>query len=218
LEVFVKLYSGSKKLRSTCSGNIRPIRRSLPLIGWEQSSPVDEEKIEVKMDDGVARLFTRFGGNLFICWLVGGAVLSRRPRLRVSWITLWGMMKVYWHDFSLHFRSCCLLRVCSKFGQKLVSHYEPVENEVSLDCPNHFRRTKNSIKKRIIVRRTVLNMFVEQTFAQLRTGFRLVSRGTSVRFCFGTPFSSKVVVCGRCLVTLSLTITKRWNGPHRCPS
>ena len=45
---------------------------------------MDEEKIEVKMDDGVARLFTRFGGNLFICWLVGGAVLSRRPRLRVS--------------------------------------------------------------------------------------------------------------------------------------
>ena len=35
-------YSGSKKLRSTCSGNIRPIRRSLPLTGWEQSSPVDE--------------------------------------------------------------------------------------------------------------------------------------------------------------------------------
>ena len=28
-----KLYSGSKKLRSTCSGNIRPIRRILPLIG-----------------------------------------------------------------------------------------------------------------------------------------------------------------------------------------
>ena len=28
-----KLYSGSKKLRSTCSGNIRPIGRSLPLIG-----------------------------------------------------------------------------------------------------------------------------------------------------------------------------------------
>ena len=28
-----KLYSGSKNLRSTCSGNIRPNRRSLPLIG-----------------------------------------------------------------------------------------------------------------------------------------------------------------------------------------
>ena len=77
-----KLYLGSKKLRSTCSWNIRPIRRSLPLIGWEQSSPVDEEKIKIKMDDGVARFFTRFGRNLFICWLVEGAALSRRPRMR----------------------------------------------------------------------------------------------------------------------------------------
>ena len=77
-----KLYSGSRKLRSTCSGNFRHIRRSLLLNGWEQSSPVDEEKIKIKMDDGVARFFTRFGGNLFICWLVGGAALSRRPRMR----------------------------------------------------------------------------------------------------------------------------------------
>ena len=61
-----KIPSGSKKLRSTCSGNIRPIGRSLPLIGWEQSSRVDEEKTKIKMDDGVARFFTRFGGNLFI--------------------------------------------------------------------------------------------------------------------------------------------------------
>ena len=29
---------------------------------------------------------------------------------------------------------------------------------------------------------------------------RLVSRGTSVRIRFGSPFSSKVVVCGHCLV------------------
>ena len=77
-----KLYSGSKKLRSTCNGNIRPIRRSLPLIGWEQSSPVDEEKMKIKMDDGVARFFNHFRGNLFIYWLVGGAALSRRPRMR----------------------------------------------------------------------------------------------------------------------------------------
>ena len=66
-----KLYSGSKNLRSTCSGNIRPNRRSLPLIGWEQSgSPVNGEQTKIKMDDGVARFFTRFEGNLFICWLV----------------------------------------------------------------------------------------------------------------------------------------------------
>ena len=33
-----------------------------------------------------------------------------------------------------------------------------------------------------------------------------------VRICFGSPFSSKVVVCGHCLVTLSLTIneTLKW--------
>ena len=30
---------------------------------------------------------------------------------------------------------------------------------------------------------------------------RLVTRGTSVRFCFGSPFSSKAAVCGHCLVT-----------------
>ena len=35
-----------------------------------------------------------------------------------------------------------------------------------------------------------------------------VSGGTSVRIRFGSPFSSKVVVFGHCLVTLSLTIMK----------
>ena len=27
----------------------------------------EEKKTKIKMDDGVARFFTRFGGNLFIC-------------------------------------------------------------------------------------------------------------------------------------------------------
>ena len=35
-----------------------------------------------------------------------------------------------------------------------------------------------------------------------------LSRGTSVQIRFGSPFSSKVVVCGHCIVTLSLTIMK----------
>ena len=60
-----KLYSGSKKLCSTCSGNIHPIRRTLPLILL--SSPVDEEEIKIKMDDGVARFFTCSGGIFLIC-------------------------------------------------------------------------------------------------------------------------------------------------------
>ena len=33
-------------------------------------------------------------------------------------------------------------------------------------------------------------------------------KGTSVRIHFGSPFSSKVVVCGHCLVTLSLIINE----------
>ena len=38
------------------------------------------------------------------------------------------------------------------------------------DCPNHVRRTKSSVKKRIIVRRTVRSMLGEETLAQLRRG------------------------------------------------
>ena len=43
---------------------------------------MDEEerkKEKRQMDDGIARYFTRFGGNLFICCLVGGAALSLGP-------------------------------------------------------------------------------------------------------------------------------------------
>ena len=47
-----------------------------------------------------------------------------------------------------------------------------------------------------------------------KASVRLVSRGTSVRIHFGSPFPSKSVVCGHCLVTLSLTI----NETHHCPS
>ena len=36
--------------------------------------------MKIKMDDGVAGFFTRFGGNLF--GLVGVAALSRGPRVR----------------------------------------------------------------------------------------------------------------------------------------
>ena len=48
---------------------------------------------------------------------------------------------------------------------------------------------------------------------------RLVRGGASVRIRFGSPLSSEVVVCGCCVVTLSLTIYKTLKcGSHRCPS
>ena len=40
---------------------------------------------------------------------------------------------------------------------------------------------------------------------------RLVSRGISVRIRFGSPFFSKAVVRGHCLVTLSLKINETLN-------
>ena len=45
--------------------------------------------------------------------------------------------------------------------------------------------------------------------------YRLISRRASARFRFGCPFSSKVMVCGHCLVPLSLTIneTLKWHSP-----
>ena len=65
-------------------------------------------------------------------------------------------------------------RLPQVLGPKLASHYKPVENEVKVwTCPNHIRRTKSeSIKKRIIVSRSVRSMFGEQTFAQLRNGLK----------------------------------------------
>jgi len=44
-------------------------------------------------------------------------------------------------------------------------------------------------------------------FAQ-REDVRLVSRMTLVQFCVGSPLSSKFVVCGDCLLTLSITINQ----------
>ena len=43
---------------------------------------MDEEEMKIKMDDGVAGFFTRFGGIFLICGLVGGAALSQGPRMR----------------------------------------------------------------------------------------------------------------------------------------
>ena len=121
-----KLYSGSKKLRSTCSRNIRLIWRTLPLIGWEQNSPVDEEKI--KMDDGVARFFTRFRGHLLICGRCS-LVLETQNEIVVSWITLWGMMKVYWLDptFSIMLSAVRLPQVRAKTCISLQTIWERSE-------------------------------------------------------------------------------------------
>ena len=71
-----KLYSGSKMLRSTCSGNIRPFWWTLVLIGWEWWELSCGWGRNKNKNGWWCRYFTCFGGNWPICWLVGGAALS----------------------------------------------------------------------------------------------------------------------------------------------
>ena len=60
--------SGSKKLRSTCSGNNHPVGEPcLWLTESKESSPVDEVEIKIKMDDGVVTSLASEGVDLSIC-------------------------------------------------------------------------------------------------------------------------------------------------------
>ena len=54
------------KLRSICSGNIRPVWRTLPLVESKKISPVDEEEIQIQMDDRVDTSFASEGIDLFV--------------------------------------------------------------------------------------------------------------------------------------------------------
>ena len=53
-------------VRSPCSGNIRTVRRNLPLVESKESSPVDEEEIKIKMDDGVGTSLASEENGLFV--------------------------------------------------------------------------------------------------------------------------------------------------------
>ena len=111
------------------------------------------------MDDGVARYFTRFG-----CFLINLLTCGRRSLvcetqndIVVSSMILWGMMKVYWLDLS-----------------QLRTKYS------SSNCPKHVRRTKSSIKKRIIVHRTVRSMLGEQTLRPVKNVLNRYALTTSL--------------------------------------
>ena len=52
----------------------------------------------------------------------------------------------------------------------------------------------------------IIGIACEPAWPSSKALVRLVSRGISVRFRFGSPFSSRIVIYGHCLVTLSFTI------------
>ena len=67
------------------------------------------------------------------------------------------------------------------------------------------------------LRRKVLESDASGSRFGLAVRGRLVSGRTSVRYRFGSPFSSKVMVCGHGLVTLSLTINETSNWLSSLP-
>ena len=101
----MKVYSGYKKLSSTCSGNIHPVWPTLPLISWDQRAlqwmrkKENEKWTTVLMLHSLQREFT----YLLTCGRHSLVSENQINDTAVRWITLWGMIKVYWFDFSLHF-------------------------------------------------------------------------------------------------------------------
>ena len=98
----------------------------------------------------------------------------------VSWITLWGMMKVYWLDLTwldltlayiLDHAVCCASAASSGRSLHLIIS-QLIAKHSSSNCPNHVQWSKSSIKKQIIVRQTVHNMFGEQTVRPVKNGFK----------------------------------------------
>ena len=76
-----KLYSGPKSFAQHVLGTFALLADHCLWLA-ESRALLWMKKKQIKMDDRVARFYTRFGGNLFICWLVGGAALSLGPRMR----------------------------------------------------------------------------------------------------------------------------------------
>ena len=83
-ELFLREYSSG--FSSNCDEVIFEVQKALLNMFWEyspsstklvsdwlraESSPVYEEEIKIKIDDGIARYFTRFGGILFVCFTCG---------------------------------------------------------------------------------------------------------------------------------------------------
>ena len=92
----------------------------------------------------------------------------------VSWITLWGMIKVYWLDdlilaYILDHAVCCASAASS--GRSLHLIISQLRTKYSsFICPNHVRRTTSSIKKRSKVRRILRTMFGEANVHPFKNG------------------------------------------------
>ena len=110
-QMVTKLRPWSKTLRTTCFGNSIPVRQTFPhwLRAQRAFLRLRKTGLERRMHDGVeiADSLRRELTYLLTCGrhsLISGT----QNDIVVSWIALWGMIKVYWLDFSLHLGSGCL--------------------------------------------------------------------------------------------------------------
>ena len=99
-----------------------------------------------------------------------------------------------------HCEYTTLVNTQNRAMKKVVTH---LESHIRLARSESFRERRLALYK---------SYQQQASVSQFGLVVKLVSSRTSVRFHFGFPFSSKVVVCGHCLVTLSLTIneTVKW--------
>ena len=158
-----KLYSGSKELRSICSGtNIASdwLRAELS-CGWRR----------IKNKNGWrCRWVLHSLPREFVYLLTCGRrnlISGTQNDIVVSWITLWGMIKVYWLDLTtlayiFDHAVCCASAESSGRSLHLITSQLRTKYS-STNCPNHVRRTMSSIKKRSKVRRILPTRFAKKS-------------------------------------------------------
>ena len=139
------------------------------------------------MDDSVGSSLASEGLTYLLICGRRSLVSGTKNDIVVSWITLWGMIKIYWLDLTLAYildhAVCCAF--CRKFGPKPPSHYKLVRKRsiVRSTVRTMFGELKvrlSSIKKRSIVRRNVRSMFDELTVRPVKNGLWFMLAGLSV--------------------------------------
>ena len=142
-----------------------------------ESSPVnEEEKKRIMVLLGTS--LTSEGICLFVdLWEAQHCLWD--PEWVVSWITLWGMIKVYWLDdltlaYTLDHAVCCASAAsCTCRSLHLIISQLRTKYSSS-NCPNHVQRTMNSRNE---VNEVKFNEYAKlcsakQMFIQLRTGVK----------------------------------------------
>ena len=175
---------------------------------WEyspSSANIVSDWLRTKMTVSIHHSLRRNLTYLLTCRRLG-LVSGIQNDIVVSWFTLWGMMKVYWLDLTwldltlayiFDHAVCCASAASSGRSLHLIISQLRTKHS-SWNCPNHVRRTKSSVKKRIIVRRTVRSMFGEQTVRPIKNGLNPERVGEHTVRTFRTKNSNNqihVTVC-----------------------